>query len=106
MPIVGTSPVIVDETDSKILSQYGIAMPINVKVDKKWEALPGFPTSFSMIQQGFTAQVTCQQLGTNDSLYPTIIVPVGTVNSFLTPFSVMQVVCPNSTEPSQSGPLL
>lgn len=37
-------------------------MPANVKVEHKWATPPGLPVSFSMSQQGFSANVTCRKI--------------------------------------------
>jgi len=99
---------VIDEVNSKILSESGMTIPVNVKIEQKSETPPGFPVSFSMSQQGFTAQVTCQQRELNASTRPSLVLRSQSDLLFNTTVTLAQleVVCPTDTESSFSGTLL
>ena len=95
----------IDEVDSKILSESGTTIPVNVKVEQKVPTPPGFPVSFSMSQQGFTAQVTCKQQELNSSTQTSLVLRSQSdllFNSTVT-LAQLDVVCPATTQNSSSG---
>ncbi|KIM46961.1 hypothetical protein M413DRAFT_23277 [Hebeloma cylindrosporum] len=105
---LGILPVVIDEIDSKIFSESGTTIPVNVKVEQNWATPPGFPVSFSMSQQGFTAQVTCQQRELDASTKPSLVLRSQNDILFNTTVTLAQleVVCPTNTQSSLSEPIL
>src|SRR5258708_3012073 len=83
-------------------------MHVNVKVEQKLATPPGFPISFSMSQQGFTAQVTCKQQELDASTRPSLVLRSQSdllFNATVT-LAQLEVVCPTKTQSSLSGTLL
>ena len=80
-------------------------MPVNAKVDQKWVTPPGFPVSFSMSQQGFSADVTCQQQNLDTTTVPSLTLLSTNQTLFNTTITLAQLktLCPNSTDPDFSG---
>ena len=83
-------------------------MPVNVNIEQKWPTPPGFPVTFSMSQQGFSAQVKCEQRELDASTRPSLILRSQSDLLFNTSVTLAQleVVCPTSTESSYSGTYL
>jgi hypothetical protein len=94
--------------NSKILTECGKTIPVNVRLEQKWATPPGFPVSFSMSQQGFTAQVTCQKRKLDETTSPSLVIRRGNDTLFNTNVTLVQleVVCPTDTQSSFSGTLL
>jgi len=101
---------VIDEVNSKILSESGTTLPVNVKIEQKSETPsgPGFPVSFYMSQQGFTAQVTCQQRELDASTRPSLVLRSQSDLLFNTTVTLAQleVVCPTDSQSSYSGMVL
>jgi len=83
-------------------------MPVNVKVQQKWASPPGFPVSFSMSQQGFTAEVTCQQQALDVGTVPSLTLLSSNQTLFNRTITLAQLktLCPNSTDADFSGAFL
>ena len=83
-------------------------MPVNVKVEQKWATPPGFPVSFSMSQQGFSADVNCQQQDLDANTIPSLTLLTSTQNLFNMPITLAQLrtLCPNTTVPDFSRTFL
>ena len=77
-------------------------MPVNVNVEQKWATprAPGFPVSFTMSQQGFTADVKCQQQDLDTSTVPslTLLASNQTVFNSTITLAQLRTLCPNSTD--------
>ena len=80
-------------------------MPINVKNNQKWATPPGFPVSFTMTQQGFSADVNCQQQDLDESTVPSLNLLTSNQTLFNQTITLAQLksLCPNSTDPDYSG---
>ena len=83
-------------------------MPVNVNVEQKWPTPPDFPVSFSMSQQGFTAEVTCQQQDLDASTVPSLSLLASNQTVFNKTITLAQLetLCPNSTDSDFSGAFL
>lgn len=82
----------------------GYHMPANTQKDRSRYNPNGFPTSYSMIQQGFTAVVMCQQRELNLTTSPALDVVwenVTALNRTLI-LSQMLVQCPGDEEYTSS----
>jgi len=90
------------------MSEWGTMMPVNARVQQKWAAPPGFPVSFSMSQQGFSADVTCQQEDLDASTVPslTLISSNQTLSDTTITLAHLRTLCPNSTDADFSGAFL
>ena len=95
----------IEEVDSKLMSEWGTMMPVNVKVEQKWASPPGFPVSFSMSQQGFSADVTCKQQELDATTVPSLTLLESNQTLFNTTVTLAQLrtLCPNSNDPDNSG---
>ncbi|KIM38937.1 hypothetical protein M413DRAFT_29851 [Hebeloma cylindrosporum] len=103
----GILPVAIEEVDSKLMSEWGTMMPVNVKVNQKWASPPGFPVSFSMSQQGFSADVTCRQQDLDASTVPslTLLSSNQTLFNKTVTLAQLRTLCPNSTDADFSDPV-
>jgi len=79
-----------------------------VKNDQKWATPLGFPVSFTMSQQGFTADVNCQQQDLDGSTVPSLTLRQSNQTLFNQTITLAQLesLCPNSTGPDYSDPVL
>jgi hypothetical protein len=89
------------------MSEWGTMMPVNVQVEQKWTTPPDFPASFSMTQQGFTAEVTCRQQELDASTVPSLTLFSHNQTLFNSTITLarLETLCPNSTESDFSGGL-
>ena len=87
------------------MSEWGTMMPVNAKVEQKWVTPPDFPVRFSMSQQGFSADVTCQQQDLDTSTVPSLMLLSSNQTLFNATIILVQLrtLCPNSTDPDFSG---
>jgi hypothetical protein len=91
-----------------MVSEWGTMMPINTKVEQKWPTPPDFPASFSMTQQGFTADVTCRQQDLDASTVPSLTLLSSNQTLFNETITLarLKTLCPNSTDADFSGAIL
>jgi hypothetical protein len=103
----GILPVTIEEVDSKMMSEWGTMIPVNTEVQEKYTAPPGFPVNFTMTQQGFTAEVTCQQQDLNVGTVPslTLVASNQTLFNRTVTLAWLSTICPNSTEADLSDPV-
>jgi hypothetical protein len=90
------------------MSEWGTMMPVNARVEQKWVTPPSFPVSFSMSQQGFSADVTCQQQNLDTTTVPSLTLLSTNQTLFNSTITLAQLktLCPNSTDPDFSGAFL
>ena len=83
-------------------------MPVNVNIEQKWATPPGFPVSFTMSQQGFSADVNCQQRDLDASTVPSLTLLASNQTLFNSTITLAQLrtLCPNSTDADYSGAFL
>ncbi|CAA7267201.1 unnamed protein product [Cyclocybe aegerita] len=105
---LGVMPVALEEIESSILSVQGENIPVNVKIHRKENTPRGFPVRFSMTQQGFTAQVSCQQRNLDANTRPSIRLRSQLDRLFDSPVTLAQleVVCPTASSATFSEPVL
>jgi hypothetical protein len=104
----GILPVAIQEIDTKLISEWGTNMPINVKNDQKTATPPDFPVSFTMTQQGFSADVNCTQQNLDTTTIPSLTLLASNQTLFNQTITLAQLktLCPNSTAPDFSDPVL
>ncbi|KDR80026.1 hypothetical protein GALMADRAFT_265230 [Galerina marginata CBS 339.88] len=95
---------------STVMSPSGNTMPANTRVELPHGSPPGFPTSYSMTQQGFTSDVTCTQRHLDETTSPSLEVVSQTRgifhNSTTVTFAQLKVQCPGSPTPILSAPIM
>ena len=79
-------------------------MPVNVKIEQKRATPPGFPAGFTITQQGFTADVNCQQQDLDTNTIPSLTLLASNQTLFNTTITLAQLrtLCPNSTSADYS----
>ncbi|KAJ3516018.1 hypothetical protein NLJ89_g1392 [Agrocybe chaxingu] len=105
---LGIMPVALEEVESSILSVRGETIPVNVKIDRNEETPRSFPVRFSMTQQGFTAQVNCQQRDLDANTSPSVRLRSQLDRLFDSPVTLAQLelICPAARSPMFSEPIL
>ena len=83
-------------------------VPANVKVEQKWATPPNFPVSFKMTQQGFSADVNCQQQDLDATTVPSLTLLANNQTLFNTTITLahLETLCPNNTVTDFSGAFL
>ena len=87
-------------------SATGSSLPVNTEIERLPNRPSGSPVSFTMTQQGFTANVTCAQRPMNDTTSPSMRIFSNTESVFNATSTVtlaqLVVLCPNSAESAQA----
>ena len=83
-------------------SATGSGLPVNTEIERLPNQPSGFPVSFTMTQQGFTANVTCAQRPVNETTSPSmrLLSTTESIFSATTSVTLAQLViqCPNSAQ--------
>ncbi|KDR80028.1 hypothetical protein GALMADRAFT_222940 [Galerina marginata CBS 339.88] len=104
----GILPTNIGEMYSVLRSATGNSLPVNTNVEDLLSRPAGFPVSFTMTQQGFTANVSCSQRPMNQTTVPSMQILSATQTVFNSPLTLAQLVvqCPNSAAATVSRPVM
>ncbi|KDR80027.1 hypothetical protein GALMADRAFT_136589 [Galerina marginata CBS 339.88] len=105
----GILPANFQEWFSTIMSQSGNAMPANTRIEQTQSSPPGFSSSYSMTQQGFTSNVTCTQQHLDQTTSPSLQLfsESSTIfNSTTVTLAQIAVQCPDLRTPLFSQPIM
>ncbi|KIM46986.1 hypothetical protein M413DRAFT_422590 [Hebeloma cylindrosporum] len=96
---------------STLRSATGSSLPVNTEIERlPNQPTSGFPVSFTMTQQGFTANVSCAQRPVNETTSPSMRLLSQTQSIFSATSTVtlaqLVVQCPNAAQSITSRPVM
>jgi hypothetical protein len=87
---------------SMLRSATGSGLPVNTEIKHLSNQPSGFPVSFTMTQQGFTANVSCAQRPVNETTSPSMRLLSATQSIFNATSTItlaqLVVQCPNAAQ--------